>query len=190
MNTSLIGVGLFEMTLDDGRLPVKVDVNRNLHSHLDARDFSTAAMTGYYKALWIRDAAIIATGNFSALSARPSRRAEIITLLDTQSLTELETIERAARGDGRFTGAAATTAFGMSSVTVTANLSRVLSISIDSRWAASTQPSYIAYDIVECANQIRQQRPEFHDNGSWADRDDEDLENELREYKIYLTRNL
>ncbi|WP_433600796.1 hypothetical protein ACQPXH_02975 [Nocardia sp. CA-135953] len=69
MNTSLVGVGLFEMTLDDGRLPVQVDVNRNLHSHLDARDFSTAAMTGYYKALWIRDAAIIATGNFSALSA-------------------------------------------------------------------------------------------------------------------------
>ncbi|WP_433627175.1 hypothetical protein [Nocardia sp. CA-120079] len=190
MNNSLIGVGLFEITLDDGRLPVQVDVNRNLHSHLDARDFSTAAMTGYYKALWIRDADIIATGNFSALSARPSRRAEIITLLDTQSLAEFEMIERAARGHTEFIGTAATTSFGMPSVTVTANLSRVLGISIDARWAASTQPSYIAYDIVECANRIRQQRPRFHESGSWADRDDEDLENELREYKNYLTGNL
>ncbi|MGO4648808.1 hypothetical protein AB4305_28210 [Nocardia sp. 2YAB30] len=177
------------MTLDNGRLPIKVDVNRSLHNRLDAREFAAAAMTGYYTALWRHDASTIATGNFRALSARPSRRAEIITMLNARTLAEFEAVERAAQGHGAYTGSAATTSFGLPSVTVSANLSRVLDITINARWAASTQPSYIAYDIIECANQIREQRPCFHEEGSWAHRSDDDLEHELQEYKTYLTRN-
>jgi hypothetical protein len=86
----LTGVGLFEMKLDDGRLPIHVDVNRNLHNRLEPPEFSAAAKTGYYVALWRHDAPTIVTGNFGALSARPSRRAEIITLLETRSLAEFE----------------------------------------------------------------------------------------------------
>ncbi|QIS11166.1 hypothetical protein [Nocardia arthritidis] len=189
MTTTLIGIGLFEMTLDDGRLPTRIDVNGSLHAQLESCNFSAAAMTGYYNALWKHDAAVIATGNFSALSVRPSRRAEMIALLNSKSLAEYELIERAAQGYCEFIGTGPTTDFELPSVTVTANMSRLLDIKIDVRWAASTQPSYIGYDIIECANQVRRQRPRFDEDGSWAQRDDEELEHELNEYRNYLTRN-
>ncbi|WP_157172323.1 hypothetical protein [Nocardia pneumoniae] len=187
--TRLVGVGLFTMNLDEGRLPVQVDVVRNLHNRLGPPDFSAAAMTGYYLALWHHDAPIIAQGKFAALSASPSHRAQMITLLDTQSLTEFEEVERALSGRDEFIGEGPWTDFGSRSVTVAASLSRISSIRIDPRWAATANPSDIAHDIIDCANQIRQQRPRFHEGGSWAHRSDDELEFELGEYKNYLMRN-
>ncbi|WP_330229435.1 hypothetical protein OHA40_25730 [Nocardia sp. NBC_00508] len=184
----LIGVGTFTMHLDEGRLPVDVDVSRNLHNRLDPPDFSAAAMTAYYQALWRHDAPIIAQGKFAALSASPSRRAQLITLLDTQSLAEFEAVERALRGGDEFIGHGPPTDFGSRSVTVAASLSRISSISIDPAWAATASPPYIAHDIIDCANQIRHQRPHFHEGGSWAHRSDDELEYELGEYENYLTR--
>ncbi|MEV4239606.1 hypothetical protein AB0J47_30995 [Nocardia sp. NPDC049737] len=188
VTTGLIGVGLFEMNLDDGRLPVNIDVNRNLHNRLDPQDFSVAAMTGYYVALWRHDAPIIKSGNWAALSTSPSRRAELIRLLDTQSLAEFEAVERALHLRDEFVGRGPITDFGTPSVTVTASIARISDININPRWAATVDPSYLAYDIVDCANQVRQQRPPFHEDGSWAARSDEELEYELAEYKDYLMR--
>ncbi|KAA8887891.1 hypothetical protein F3087_12385 [Nocardia colli] len=188
VTTPLIGAGLFDMTLDEGHLPVHVDVNRTIHDKLEPQYFSAAAMTGYYAAFWRQESANIAGGNWSAFSAIPTRRAEIITLLDVQSLAEFEVVQRAAWGLAEFTGYGAMTDFGVSSLAVTADLGRITKIEIDQRWAATTQPSYIAYDILDAANQIREQRPRFHESGTWADRSDEDLEAEIREYKNYLTR--
>ncbi|MEV6140363.1 hypothetical protein AB0L63_30845 [Nocardia sp. NPDC051990] len=69
--TGLIGAGMVSMKLDNDRLPIAIDIDRNLHNRLDPHDFSAAAMTGYYLALWARDAPIIARGKFSDLSAHP-----------------------------------------------------------------------------------------------------------------------
>jgi hypothetical protein len=146
-------------------------------------------MTGYYVALWRHDAPIITSGRWAALSASPSRRAELITLLCTQSLSELEAVERALRLGDEFVGRGPLTDFGRPSVSVAASIPRINEISIDPRWAATASPSYIAHDIVDCANQIRQQRPNFHEGGSWAARSDDELEYELGEYKNYLMRN-
>ncbi|MGW4717472.1 hypothetical protein [Nocardia sp. NPDC004260] len=186
----LIGAGLFTMNLDDGRLPITVDADRNLHARLDPPDLSAAAMTCYYIALWRHDAPTIAQGKFAALSASPSRRAQMITLLDTQTLTEFETVERVVRGHDEFIGRGPWTDFGSHSVTVTASISRISSIDIDSKWAATVSPSYIAHDIIDCANQIRGQRPKFHEDGSWSQRSDDELEYELEEYKKYLMRSV
>ncbi len=190
MTTQLIGVGLFEMVLDGESLPIQVDVSRNLHAHLEPRDFSEAARTGYLVALWRHNAPIIARGDFTALSQRPPRRAELITLLDCQSLEQIESIESAAGGFTTYEAQGPTTDFGSPSMTVTAALRRLEDIRIDPNWAAATTPSYIGYDIVECANSIRAQRPKFHEDGTWAARTTEELEIELMEYKAYLQRNL
>ncbi|WP_330253514.1 hypothetical protein OG874_02550 [Nocardia sp. NBC_00565] len=189
MNSVLIGAGLFKMNLGDGRLPINIDVNRNLHDQLHPRDFSTAAMTGYYLALWEYDAPIIAQGKFAALSARPSRRAEIITLLETNSITEFDEVQEAALGRAEFVGHGPIAESGARTVTVAATISRISRIDIDPTWAASTTPYYISHDIIECVDQIRRKRPHFHEGGSWAHRSDDELENELREYQNYLTRN-
>ncbi|MGW5139462.1 hypothetical protein ACWEPH_10335 [Nocardia beijingensis] len=186
----LIGAGLFTMDLDEGRLPIAVDADRNLHARLDPPEFSAAAMASYYVALWRHDAPIIAEGRFAALSTSPSRRAQLITLLDTQTLTELETIERVLRGDDEFIGRGPWTDFGAHSVTVTARFSRISGIFIDPTWAATVSPSYVAHDIIDCANQIRRQRPTFHEDGPWARHSDSALEYELAEYKNYLMRNV
>ncbi|BDT96783.1 hypothetical protein IFM12275_67590 [Nocardia sputorum] len=185
----LIGAGLFTMELDDGRLPIAVDADRNLHARLDPSDLSAAAMTCYYAALWRHDAPLIAQGRFTALSASPSRRRQLITLLDTQTLAEFEAVEQALRGHDLFIGQGPWTDFGSNSVTVTASISRITSIRIDSAWASTASPSYIAHDILDCANQIRRQRPRFHEDGSWSHRSDDELEYELGEYKKYLTRS-
>lgn len=186
MATGLIGIDLFAMTLDEGRLPVSVDVNRNLQARLDSQDFSAAAMSGYYLALWRYDAPTIASGRWTELTTSPSRRAQLITLLDTGSLAEFETVERSLRLGDEFVGLGPVTDFGVPSVTVAASIARIGSIEIDPRWAATTNPSYIAHDILDCANQIRRQRPIFHEGGSWASRTDDELEHELSEYKRYL----
>lgn len=187
--TRLIGVGLFTMNLDDGRLPVDVEVNRNIHDRLDPPDLSAAAMTGYYVALWQHDAPVIASGRWTELTVSPSRRTELITLLDTRSLAEFEMVERSLRLSEEFVGRGPVTDFGAPSITMVASISRIGGIEIDPRWAATASPSYIAHDILDCANQIRQQRPRFHEDGSWADRTDDELEHELAEYKRYLMRN-
>ncbi|MFD6156933.1 hypothetical protein ACFWF7_04285 [Nocardia sp. NPDC060256] len=189
MATGLIGIGLFTMNLDHGRLPVAVEVNRNIHDRLDPPDLSEAAMTGYYVALWQHDAPTIASGRWTELTVSPSRRAELITLLDTRSLAEFEMVEQSVRQTDEFVGRGPVTDFGVPSITVVASLSRISSIEIDPRWAATTSPSYLGADILDCANQIRQQRPRFHEDGSWADRTDGELEHELAEYKSYLMRN-
>ncbi|MFF0494306.1 hypothetical protein ACFYTQ_35255 [Nocardia sp. NPDC004068] len=185
-----VGVGWFRMRLDEGRLPVEVEVSRRLHDYGDPGEFSAAAMTGYLVALWEHDAPVIARGGFAELSARPSRRAEMITLLDTGSRAEFEAVERAVRGRAEFVGRGPVTEFGVASVTVRASLSRVGAIEIDPRWARSVLPSYIGADIVECADRIRRARPRFHEGGSWAQRSDDELEDELSEYRSYLARNL
>ncbi|WP_280253621.1 hypothetical protein [Nocardia abscessus] len=187
--TRLIGVGLFTMNLDDGRLPVDVEVNRNIHDRLDPPDLSAAAMTGYYVALWQHDAPVIASGRWTELTVSPSRRTELITLLDTRSLAEFEMVERSLRLSEEFVGRGPVTDFGAPSITMVASISRIGGIEIDPRWAATAGPSYIAHDILDCANQIRQQRPRFHEDGSWSDRTDDELEHELAEYKRYLMRN-
>ncbi|MER7449796.1 hypothetical protein ABTW96_05860 [Nocardia beijingensis] len=189
MATDLIGVGLITMKLDGGRLPVDVDVSRNIQDRLDPPEFSAAAMTGYYVALWQHDAPIIASGRWTELTVSPSRRAELITLLDTRSLAEYESVERSLRLSDEFVGRGPVTDFGVPSITVVAGISRIGSIEIDPRWAATASPSYIAHDIMECADQIRQQRPRFHEDGTWSDRTDDELEHELSEYKRYLMRN-
>ncbi|UGT66255.1 hypothetical protein LTT66_23515 [Nocardia gipuzkoensis] len=187
--TRLIGVGLLTMNLDDGRLPVDVEVNRNIHDRLDPPDLSAAAMTGYYVALWQHDAPVIASGRWTELTVSPSRRTELITLLDTRSLAEFEMVERSLRLSEEFVGRGPVTDFGAPSITMVASISRIGGIEIDPRWAATASPSYIAHDILDCANQIRQQRPRFHEDGSWADRTDDELEHEPAEYKRYLMRN-
>ncbi|WP_280259766.1 hypothetical protein [Nocardia abscessus] len=187
--TRLVGVGLFTMNLDEGRLPVDVDVSRNIHDRLDPPDLSAAAMTGYYVALWQHDAPVIASGRWIELTVSPSRRTELITLLDTRSLAEFEMVERSLRLSEEFVGRGPVTDFGAPSITMVASISRIGGIEIDPRWAATASPSYIAHDILDCANQIRQQRPRFHEDGSWADRTDDELEHELAEYKRYLMRN-
>ncbi|MGW5374225.1 hypothetical protein ACWESM_02190 [Nocardia sp. NPDC003999] len=189
MATGLMGVGLITMSLDEGRLPVEVDVSRNIHDRLDPPDLSAAAMTGYYVALWRHDAPVIASGKWTDLTVSPSRRAELITLLDTRSLAEFEIVERSLRLSDEFVGQGQETDFGVPSITLTASLSRIDNIEIDPQWAATASPSYIAHDILDCANQIRQQRPRFHEDGTWADRTDDELEHELAEYKRYLMRN-
>ncbi|PXX68530.1 hypothetical protein DFR70_102212 [Nocardia tenerifensis] len=176
------------MTLDDGNLPVHVEVDRNIHGKLEPQYFSAAAMTGYYAAFWRKYSADIADGKWDALSAIPSRRAEMITLLGAQSFAEFESIERAAWGLAEYRGYGAMTDFGVPSLAMTADLGRVGSIEIDVRWSASTLSSYISYDILEAANKIRQQRPMFHEGGTWSARTDDDLEVEVREYKNYLMR--
>ncbi|WP_280244102.1 hypothetical protein [Nocardia abscessus] len=187
--TRLVGVGLFTMNLDEGRLPVDVDVSRNIHDRLDPPDLSAAAMTGYYLALWRHDAPVIASGRWTELTVSPSRRTELITLLDTRALAEFEMVERSLRLSDEFVGRGPVTDFGAPSITMVASISRIGGIEIDPRWAATASPSYIAHDILDCANQIRQQRPRFHEDGPWADRTDDELEHELAEYKRYLMRN-
>ncbi|WP_433661033.1 hypothetical protein ACQPW1_01805 [Nocardia sp. CA-128927] len=189
MATGLIGIGLFTMNLDEGRLPTDVEVSQNIHDRLDPPDLSEAAMTGYYVALWRHDAPVIASGRWTELTVSPSRRTELITLLDTRSRTEFEMVERSLRQGDEFVGRGPVTDFGVPSMTLAASLSRIASIEIDPRWAATASPSYIAYDILDCANQIRQQRPRFHEDGAWADRTDDELEHEFAEYKRYLMRN-
>ncbi|MFG1792817.1 hypothetical protein [Nocardia sp. NPDC049149] len=189
MTTGLIGVGLFTMTLDEGRLPTQVEVSRNIHDRLNPSDLSAAAMTGYYVALWQHDAQAIASGRWTELTVSPSRRTELITLLDTGSLAEFERVERSLRQSDEFVGRGPITDFGTSSIMVAASISRIGSIEIDPRWAATANPADIAHDILDCANQIRKQRPRFHEDGSWADRTDDELEHELSEYQRYLTRN-
>ncbi len=140
-------------------------------------------------ALWQHDAPVIASGRWTELTVSPSRRTELITLLDTRSLAEFEMVERSLRLSEEFVGRGPVTDFGAPSITMVASISRIGGIEIDPRWAATASPSYIAHDILDCANQIRQQRPRFHEDGSWADRTDDELEHELAEYKRYLMRN-
>ncbi|MGQ4614748.1 hypothetical protein [Nocardia sp. R7R-8] len=186
--SSLIGVGLFTMSLDEGHLPIDVDVSRNIHDRLNPSDLSTAAMTGYFVALWRHDAPIITSGRWTELTVSPSRRIELITLLSTRSLAEFEMVERSLRLSDEFVGRGPVTDFGMPSIMMSASISRIGSIEIDPRWGATASPSYIAHDILDCANQIRQQRPRFHESGIWAHRTDDELEHELAEYKSYLMR--
>lgn len=186
--TSLVGVGMVSMKLDNDRLPVAVDVTRNLQNRLDPQDFSAAAMTGYYIALWANDAPIIARGKFSALSARPPLRSQMITLLQSRSRTEFEAVERALHGRDVFRADGPETQFGAPSVSVVANLSRISRIHITPEWAATVPVWNIARDIIDCANNIRLQRPTFHESGTWATRSDEELEHELRQYRDYLMR--
>ncbi|MEU0506437.1 hypothetical protein [Nocardia sp. NPDC005998] len=189
MSNHVIGAGLFEMTLDDGRLPVQVQVSRNLWSRLEPSEVSAAAMTGYWVAALYHDAPITRTGNYTALTARLPRRAELITLLNARSLAEYEALERVLYWHEEFTAHGPVTDFGFPSMSVTAGLGRISAITIDPRWAARTEPSYIGYDIIACANRIRQWRPKVPDEGSWAHRTDDELAQEVREYYASLTRN-
>ena len=143
------------MTLDDGRLPTAVEIGREIHGRVDPGEISNAVMTGYYLALWKHDAPAIARGDFEALSARPDRRTLLTALLNARTPEEYKAVERAVDGDIEFTGYGPMTDFGRPSMTVTAGLGRILSIEVDSRWAAATQSSYIGFDLIECANQIR-----------------------------------
>ncbi|MEV6278037.1 hypothetical protein [Nocardia sp. NPDC051832] len=189
-SNSLSRAGMFEMTLDDRRLPVHVSVKRNIHSSLDPIHFSAAAMTGYTIALWKKLAPSIVQRDVAAASTLPSRRAKFIALLNAKSAAEFEVIENATWGNCNFIGSGPTTITGQPSVTAEAGLGSVSSIHIDPHWAATARPSDIAHDIVQCADQIRQQRPTFHEEGgSWAHLSDDELENQVREYRQFLTRS-
>lgn len=189
MTTPLIGAGLFAMELDLERLPVRVIVSRHLNDELNPHDFSAAAMTGYIAAMWHHDAPAIERGDFKALSSRPPRRTQLITMLDSANATEVEAIEAAINGDVEYTATGPLTEYGEPSLRIRANLGRLTSINIDPRWASISDPAYIGYDLIECANEIRKQRPVFHDTGSWSIRSDEELEAELIEYNRYLGRS-
>lgn len=183
------GWELFEMQLDDGYLPTAVDVDRSLPDRLDPRQFAAAAIAAYQLSVWRRSAAAIARGDYAALDPYPSRRAQLITALDAGSYAEFQAIEHAMRGDSTFTGRGPITRFDRPSMTITAGLGYIHDIAVDSQWAASAPPYAIAADMVDCAGRIREQRPRFHETGSWSVRSDDELEYEVREYRAYLERN-
>lgn len=185
--TSLMG--FFDFTLDETRLPTGIYVNPNLHRRLEPQQFSNAATAGYYEALWRIDGPKIFDGDLTKLSSIPSRRLEIIALLQSRSLAEFEELERAAWGNFECAGYGPKSSFGQPSVTVVADLARIKTIGIDPRWSSNAKPSDIGYDIIDCANQIRVRRPRYPGGGPWDRRTDDELETELREYKNYLARN-
>ncbi len=186
---TFLGAGLFEMVLDEGRLPVDVDVNRHLHDRLDPRDFSAAAMTGYTVALLRQVEPYIMQPDSNALSSMPTRRAELITLLEASSLEEFEAIERAAWGLTTYSGRAERSGWDFPPVVLTARLGPVDRIDIDPRWAISKEPSYIGDGIVECADRIREQRPRFRVDTGSVHRADDELEAAVRERRSYFSRS-
>lgn len=186
----LFGAGIFTMRLDSRHLPVEVEINRGIHNRIAPGNFSAAAMTGYHLAMWGVSASVIAKkGLFSELSARPTRRNEMIALLEARSRPQFEFVERAVGGRAVFKADGPSTEYGTPSLSVVASLSWITSISIDPQWAATASAFHLRADILGCVDQIRRQRPTFGGSGSWATRTDEELERELRNYREYLMRS-
>lgn len=185
--STVTGTGLITMKLDSDNLPTEVHVDRNIHYRISATGYSEAATTGYQLAIWDRAIPLLQRGGaLSDLRSQQSRRLQMISLLETGSLQEFETLEDSFAGRSTFRADGPITHTGAPSMVLYANLSWIARIEISEEWAAQADPWHLAADIISCAKYIREQRPKYSQSSTWAIHSDNDLESELRKYRDYL----
>jgi hypothetical protein len=153
--------GVVTMRLDDGRLPIEVRIDPRIHDVLQPSELAVAIMTGYREALWRHDRPAIEAADFEALRSGPSHREIAVRLLTTLTLDEYREVRRS------LIGAVEYRAFGRGldrddepAMTLTADRSLIRAITIDADWGATANPFTLEYDILDCADQIRAQRPQ------------------------------
>jgi hypothetical protein len=151
---------LVRMRLDDTRLPIEVGIDARIHGILLPADFGDAIMAGYREAVWEHDRPAIEAADFEALRSGPSHREIAVRLLTTLTLDEYRDVRRS------LIGALEYRAFGRGldrddgpALTMTADRSLITGVTLDAEWAATANPFTLEYDILDCADQIRRQRP-------------------------------
>jgi hypothetical protein len=80
-------------------------------------------------------------------------------------------------------------AHGEPTLTVTATLSKLISITMDPTWAMSIDPTYIAQDILDCCAQVRAKRPEVVRDVYLDQESTKELAGRVVEHERYLLRN-
>ena len=177
------------MTLDDARLPVSVQLDKQWDRKVSPEEMSAQIFQGYVEALWKHDRDALEAGHFERLSSIPSRRTRLLTLLDARTLDEHRVLTDSLFGEDNFVGRSRwLDRWDEPVVTLTADRATVRSATASPEWIATAHAESIAAEILYCAEQLRACRLSVHIEGESDLLSDTELEERYADHLGELTR--
>ncbi|WP_063041106.1 hypothetical protein [Nocardia pseudovaccinii] len=151
---------LVSVEVGSDRLPIGISLGRSWKNTFDPPQYGQSIVDGYRYGLYLLAARMVESGTLPP-STVPSLRDAAPLLLKTRTIDEFRELYDhlflenpiTVHGPGR-------TADGRPALTVTATDSKLISISIDPRWAEGIDVDFIAQDVLECCQQIRSKKPQ------------------------------
>ncbi|MGV9336679.1 hypothetical protein [Nocardia sp. NPDC003726] len=140
-------------------LPTDLKLSNGWKDAFGVSQYSESIMTAYQYSVFERSVHIIEAGGQGSRTI-PSLREIFPTLLRTRTYSEcMHTLEQAMGGATYTAHGQGWNEFDEPAITVEANSSGLIGISIDPDWSISADSFTIAYDILDCCRQIRAMRP-------------------------------
>lgn len=182
------GASLVSMQIDEYRLPVRIDLDPRWTNTFSPHEYGASILSGYQLAMLRHNQDAFESGQLNRLTLRPSRRTQLLALLETSIWEEADDVR------GTFSNRRIYEAFGAAldradepAVRVKADPSSLTSVWIDSGWGATASPYAIADDVLRCVDQIRSMRPRFDFEGSpFADLSEDELTQRYRAHMVEL----
>lgn len=180
------------MHLDNGLLPVRVELSRQWNRYVEPQDSALELMRAYRAAITQRVAERCAASrtvpSLQSISdgAVPPRRTMLMVLLETDTWEQYQATSSALVGRGEYRAHSNAMIYGEPAIVVTADRVRLVSVTIRQDWAQRATPADIADEILWCAQQIRSMRPSLRVAGDYSRYSDEDLEFNLSRHSQRL----
>ena len=186
------GSSFVTMHLDNGLLPVRVELSRQWSRYVEPQDSGLELMRAYQNAIAQRIAERCATSRtiptLQSISdgAVPPRRTMLMVLLETDSWEQYQATTSALVGRAEYRAHSNAMIYGEPAVVITADRVRLASITVRQDWAQRVMPEDIADEILWCAEQIRSLRPNLRVSKDYSRYSDEDLEFNLARHSQRL----
>ncbi|MGY4102835.1 hypothetical protein ACW2Q0_25235 [Nocardia sp. R16R-3T] len=178
----LAGSSFASMQLDRGLLPIRIELDSRWSRQVQPHEYGAELLKAYDFAIAQELARIMSTqrflpdGGIDLDCGAPDRRTQLMLLLETPTWSEYQDKLGAmiAKNGYRINGRRFHQ--GEPAVLMTADRTRINSITIWPGWAEAVAPATVVDEILWCADQVRDQRPQFSVRGDYSQYSTPDLE--------------
>ncbi|MBJ8340395.1 hypothetical protein JGU71_16000 [Antrihabitans sp. YC3-6] len=184
-----IGSSAVRIELDGSLLPTAVEISRNWHELVGAAEIGREIFAAYNQAVAQFVVDSLSAGKLEHRGAIPPRRTQHMVLLETTTWDEYAAASAAMFDHRLVTVHGHATDRCEPAVTVLADRTSILRITVWSEWAQTARAGDIEGEILWCADQLRQQQPVFAVRGDYTPFSDEELAAQHSEHRFALIRS-
>ncbi|MFX0580420.1 hypothetical protein [Nocardia nepalensis] len=178
----LAGSSFASMQLDRGLLPIRIDLDRHWSRYIQPHEYGTEFLKAYELAIAQELSRILSSrsflpdGGLDLDCGVPDRRTQLMILLETPRWSEYQDKLDAMIAKNEYLVNGRMLYQGEPAMLMTADRMRINSVTIWSGWAETVDPATLVDELLWCADQVRNQRPQFRVWGDYTRYSVSDLE--------------
>ncbi|WP_156516412.1 hypothetical protein [Nocardia arizonensis] len=177
--------------LDRGFLPIHVEFDTGWKRYVQPYEVGSELMRAYEGAVSRRMDALFATDRVPSPwevsdTAVPDLHTVLAVLLETTSWEQFTTVSSRIVAGEDYEVHGTTVFRGVPAVTVRANRDYLTAITVQPSWTQSIDPHRVADELLRCAGEVRDLRPNFTVSGDYSRFSEADLEFRLDRHRQRL----